>query len=192
MLGHATHLPAFPLGRGRHKHLSCLTKPSAGCGHDRPARAATTKWQVFPENTATLFHNLCGAVMTAPYRWHVIISDCAYRLDSANHQIGVCRTCAGAPLASPGGKLSPKPALRNRFWGLMRNGEIFQLPVQCVKKHHIGTRFVQLMRICSCSCRRSSSTASRSPFPPGEGICSVPQTFKHQFTDLLSQADKYF
>ena len=116
----------------------------------------------------------------------------AYRVNSAVRQIGVCRTGAGAPLASPGGKLSPKSALRNRFWRLMRNGEIFQLPVQCVKKHHIGTQFVQLMRICSCSCRRSSSTASRSPFPPGEGICSVHQGFKHQFADLLSQADKHY
>ena len=48
-----------------------------------------------------------------------------------------------------------------------------------------------LVRICSCTCRRSSSTASRSPFPPGEGICSVPQAFKHQLSHQWNFFNSY-
>ena len=82
-----------------HKSPSSL---SVGGGY-RPARAATAKRKVFLKNVTTLSHNLCGAVMTAPYRQRVVsfpfpdksnhISFCAYRLSSAIRQIGVCR-CA--------------------------------------------------------------------------------------------------
>ena len=65
-------LVCIPTGRRMHKHQSCLTVLSVGGGHDRPARVSTTKWWVFLENVTTLSHNLCGAVMTAPYRQRVI------------------------------------------------------------------------------------------------------------------------
>ena len=92
-----------PPGRGMHKSHSLFDGTSVGRGHDRPARAATAKRKVFLKNVTTLSHNLCGAVMTAPYRQRVVsfpfpdksnhISFCAYRLSSAIRQIGVCR-CA--------------------------------------------------------------------------------------------------
>ena len=65
-------LACIPTGRRIHKHPGCLPVPSVGCGHDRTAQVATEKWQVFLENATALAHNLCGAVMTAPYRQRVI------------------------------------------------------------------------------------------------------------------------
>ena len=65
-------LVCIPTWRRMHKHLSCLTASYVGGGHDRPARAATAKRKVFLKNVTTLSHNLCGAVMTAPYRQRVI------------------------------------------------------------------------------------------------------------------------
>ena len=71
VFGHATPC-LHPPGRRMHKSHSLFYGPSVGCGHDRPARAATTKRKVFLKNVTTLSHNLCGAVMTAPYRQRVI------------------------------------------------------------------------------------------------------------------------
>ena len=55
-----------------HESPSCLTVPAVGGGHDRPARVATTKWQGFLKYVTTLSHQLCDAVLPAPYRWRVI------------------------------------------------------------------------------------------------------------------------
>ena len=65
-------LACIPTERRIHKHPGCLPVPSVGCGHDRSARAATAKWQAFLEKATALSHNLCGAVMNAPYRQRVI------------------------------------------------------------------------------------------------------------------------
>ena len=59
-----------PPGRRMHKSHSLFYGPSVGCGHDRTARAATTKRKVFLKNVTTLSHNLCGAIISAIFPSH--------------------------------------------------------------------------------------------------------------------------